>query len=139
MAAVYADRAFISMNGAKISDIQSASLRQNHNARPVPSMTNDKFNRGFVQGNTDIDISLTIAVQKTLARPKIDQIDFEANDIQITFEVGADIFVALGVFKKTTGDDAGGVGNEVKTAFELGAIKLVDAIGNAAALFDIQL
>lgn len=139
MGAVYADRAFLSVNGVQIVDLQSASLRQNHNARPVPSMTPDKFNRGFVQGNTDIDISMTIAVQKTLARPKIDQIDFEANDVQVTFVVGADLFVALGVFKKTTGDEASGVGNEVKTSFELGAIKLVDAVGNAAALFDIQL
>lgn len=139
MATVYADRAFLSVNGVQIVDLQNASLRQNHNARPVPTMTPNKFNRGFVQGNTEIDVSFTIAVQKTLARPKIDQIDFEANDVQITFQVGADLFVALGLFKKTTGDDASGVGNEVKTSFELGATALVDAVGNAAALFDISL
>lgn len=139
MTARYADRAFLSVNGVALVDIQSASLRQNHNARAVPTMTPDSFNRGFVEGNTDIDINVTIAVDKNLARPKLDQIDYKANDVAITFVFGADQFIATGVHKKTTGDDAPGVGTEVKTTFELGAIRLVDAIGNAAALFDIDL
>lgn len=139
MAAVYADRAYLSVNGVAVADIQSASVRQNHNARAVPTMTQNKFNRGFVQGNTDIDLSFTIATQKTLARPKLDQIDYEANDVQITFQVGADLFVLGGIFKKTTADDASGVGNEAKAAFEFGAITFTDAIGNAAALFDLDL
>ncbi len=139
MATVYADRAFISVNGVAVGDIQSANLRQNFNARPVDTMTPDKFNRGFVQGNTHIDLGLTLAIQNTLARPKIDQIDFEANDISVTFVVGADQFVALGCFKKDASDDASGVATEVKHQLNLGATKLVDAVGNAAALFDITL
>lgn len=139
MTARYADRAYLSLNGVPIIDLQTASLRQNHNARAVPTMTPDNFNRGFVEGNTDIDIAFTIAVDKNLARPKIDQIDYKANDVSITFVCGVDIFIATGVHKKTTSDDAAGVGTEVKTSFELGAIRLVDAVGNAAELFDINL
>lgn len=138
MATKYADRAFISVNGARIADLQSASLRQNFNARPVPTMTDDGFNRGFVQGNRDIDITMTVAVQNQLARPKLEAIDFEGNDVQLTFLVGQEIFIATGLFIKDTDDSAGGIGDEVKTNFNMGALKLQDAIGNSA-LFNIDL
>lgn len=138
MATKYADRAFISINGARLADVQSASLKQNQNARVVPSMTPDGFNRGFVQGNKDIDISLTLAVQNQLTRPKLEAIDFENNDVQLTFVVGADQFIATGLFLKDVDDNAGGVGDEVKTSFNLGALKLQDAVGNSA-LFNIEL
>lgn len=138
MATRYADRAFISVNGARIADVQSASLRQNHNRRAVPSMTTDGFNRGFVQGNKDIDIALQIAVQNTLARPKLETIDYENNDVQITFVCGAEHFVATSVFLKDNDDNAGGVGDEVKTSFNFSALRLQDAVGNSS-LFNIDL
>lgn len=138
MATKYADRAFLSINGAKLSDIQSASLKQNQNARVVPSMTDDGFNRGFVQGNKDIDLTFTLAVQNQLARPKLEAIDYENNDVQMTFVVGADQYIATGLFLKDTDDNAGGVGDEVKATFNYGALKLVDPIGNSS-LFNIEL
>lgn len=138
MATLYADRAFISVNGAKIADVQSASLKQNFNAKPVPTMTNDRFNRGFVKGNVDIDIELSIAVQNSLARPKLETIPFEDNDVQLTFVVGADQFVATSLFMKDVFDDSSGIGEEVKTKFSLGALKVTDAVGNSV-LFNLSL
>jgi hypothetical protein len=138
MATRYADRAFISVNGARLADIQSASLRQNKNARVVPTMTPDGYNRGFVQGNNDIDITFQLAVLNQLARPKLESIDYENNDVQITFIIGADQFIATGVFNKDSEDNAGGVGDEVKTTFNFGALRVTDAIGNSV-LFNIAL
>lgn len=138
MATKYADRAFISINGARMVDIQSASLKQNRNAKVVPTMTPDRFNRGFTEGNTDIDITFALAVRNQESRPKLDAIDYENNDVQITWVCGAEQFVATGVFNKDTGDDAGGVGDEVKASFNFGALRLQDAVGNSA-LFDIEL
>lgn len=138
MAAKYADRAFLNLNGARLFDIQSATLRQNKNARVVPSMTPDNFNRGYVQGNTDIDITCTMAVQNQLARPKLEAIDYENNDVQITFLVGADQYVATGLFLKDVEDAAGGVGDEVKTTFNFSALKVQDAVGNSV-LFNLAL
>lgn len=138
MATKYADRAFISVNGARIADLERASLKQNHNAKPVPTMTQDGFNKGFVKGNREIDISLSIAVQNQLSRPKLESIDYEANDVQITWVVGAEQFVATGVFLKDNDDDAGGVGEEVKATFNFGALRLTDAVGNSS-LFNLQL
>lgn len=138
MAMKYADRAFISINGKKIADVQTASLKQNLNAREVPTMTNDGFNRGHVQGNRSIDVSLTIAVRNLEPRPKLESINYETNDVQLTFVCGAEQFICTGLFMKDTDDNAGGVGDEVKTSFNFGAIKITDAIGNAS-LFDISL
>jgi hypothetical protein len=134
----YADRAFISVNGAPIVDLQSASLKQNHNRKAVQSMTPDNFNRGFVQGNMDIDISAVIAVENQLARPKLETIDYETNDVQLTFVVGVDQYVATGLFLKDNDDNSSGVGQEVKTTFNFGAIKLSDATGNSS-LFNLSL
>lgn len=138
MSTKYADRAFISINGTKLADVQSASLKQNQNAKAVPSMTDDGFNRGFVQGNKDIDITLAIAVENKLSRPKLEAIDYETNDVQLTFICGADLYVATGLFNKDVEDNAGGVGEEVKATFNFGALKLTDAVGNSA-LFNISL
>lgn len=138
MSTKYADRAFISVNGARLADVQNASLKQTKNARVVPTMTPDGWNRGYVQGNTDIDIALTIAVQNQLSRPKLEAIDFENNDVSLTFIVGADQYVVTGLFNKDTNDSAGGIGDEVKTSFNFGGLKVTDAVGNST-LFDLAL
>lgn len=138
MSVKYADRAFLSVNGTRILDVQSATLRQNKNARAVPSMTSDGFNRGFVQGNRDIDITFTVAVRNALARPKLENIDFEASDVQLTFVVGSEQFIATGLFLKDVEDGAGGVGDEVKTTFNCGALRVQDSVGNSS-LFNLSL
>lgn len=139
MSTTYADRAFISVNGAAVLDVQSANLKRNFNARAVPTMTPDKFNRGYVQGNTDIDIDLEVAVQNAFPSPKIETLPFDTADVQLTFVCGADQYVATGLFMKTTDQNASSIGSEVKKSFALGALKLVDSVGNVANIFNIQL
>ncbi len=136
MATKFADRAFISINGAGILDVQSAQLRQNKNARPVPAMTRDGFNPGFVQGNNEIDVTVQLAVRNDSPRPKLEAIDFEANDVQLTFVVGSEQYVVTGLFLKDVDDNAGGVGDEVKTTFNFGALKVTDLVGNGV-LFNL--
>lgn len=135
---LYADRAFLSVNGARILDVQSSSLKQNFNAKPVPSMTPNRRNRGATRGNLDIDVMIQIAIENDLARPKLENIDFDNNDVQITYQVGADQYVAKGIFVKDAEDNAGGIGDEAKTTFNFGALDLVDAVGNSV-LFGISL
>jgi hypothetical protein len=138
MATKYADRAFISVNGARISDVESAELKQNNNAKIVPTMTTDNFNRGFVQGNRDIDVTLTIALQNKLARPALENIDYEAADVQLTFISGIQQWVCTGLFLKDVTDSSPGVGEEVKTTYNFSAIKIADSTGNGV-LFNISL
>lgn len=138
MAMLYADRAFISVNGAQLADVQSCTLKQNKNAKAVGTMTPDRFNRGFVQGNVDIEISLSLAVQNGLARPKLESIPFDTADVQLTFIRGQDQFVAHNLFIKDVEDAASGIGEEGKVNYNFGALKLLDAVGNSV-LFNIGL
>ncbi len=138
MASVYADRAFLSVNGVPVIDLQSASLKQNFNSKPVDTMTNDSFNRGYVAGNRHIDLMLQVAVENTLATPKIESLPFATADVQATFVQGADQYTATGLFIKDSDQSAPGVGQEGKKTWNLGATKVVDAVGNSI-LFDITL
>lgn len=134
----YADRAFLSMNGAKIADLQSASLKLNYNAKAVPTMTDDGFNRGSVEGNLDCDIDMEIAIVNTLSTPKLEDIPFATSDIQLNFVVGADQYVATKIFRKTANVNTSGIGTEGKKSWAFGALKCTDAVGNSI-LFNLQL
>jgi len=138
MTTKYADRAYITVNGARIADLQSATLRANKNARPVPNMTRNGRNTGFVQGNLEVDVTCTVAVQNTLASPKLEFVDYEAADVAIAFECGSDVYQATGVFLKDSEQSATGVGDEARKTWNFGALDLIDSVGNSA-LFDISL
>jgi hypothetical protein len=138
MTTLYADRAFLTVNGARVADLQSATLRQTFNAKPVPSMTRERWNKGYTQGNTDVDVTATIAVQQGLASPKLEAINFETNDIAIAFECGSDVYQATGVFIKDNDQTASGIGDEARKTWNFGALKLIDSVGNSA-LFDLSL
>jgi len=113
-------------------------MNRNFNAAVVKSMTDDGFNRGFVEGNTDIDIDFEIAIQNGLATPKIEGLPFGSSDIQITWVCGADHYVATGIFRKTVKDSASGIGQESKKSWTFGALKVTDAVGNSV-LFALSL
>lgn len=138
MTTKYADRAFLTVGGIEIADLQSATLKQNKNSKAVNSMTRNGRNRGFVRGNLDIDITLTLAILNQLASPKLEAIDFESAEVSIGFVCGADIYTATGIFDKDTETSASGVGDEVKKTYNFGALDLVDGAGNSS-LFDLQL
>ena len=134
----YADRAFLSMNNAKIADLQSMNLNSNYNAKPVPNMTADGYNTGFVQGNHDIDIDFEVAIENALASPKPEEIDFSANSVQLNIVVGADQYVAQGLFRKTAKTSTPGIGQEAKKSWTFGALLLTDLAGNSI-LFPLSL
>lgn len=138
MTVLYADRGFISINGARMEDVQSITVRQNDNAKPVPSMTPNRRNRGYTKGNRDFEITFVSAVRNQQARPKLESIDYENNSVQLTAQFGADIFTITGLFYKDSEDAAGGVGDEVKTTWNFSALDLVDNVGNSA-LFGLDL
>lgn len=138
MATKFADRGFISINGAPIADVKNIEVRRNPTARAVPTMTRNGRNKGYVQGNLEIQVNFAIAIENLLARPKIEAIDYENNDVALTFEVGADQFVCVGLFPGDYADRTPGVGQEAETTFTLGALDVVDSFGNSA-LFQLGL
>jgi hypothetical protein len=138
MSTKYADRAFVAINGTPIIDVQSASVKQNFNARQVKSMTPDGFDRGFVKGNVDVDVNMVLAVENLLSSPKLEEIDYEANNVSLNFVCGADQYTVQNLFNKDVDQTASGVGEEVKKTFNFGALKVVDAVGNSV-LFNLAL
>lgn len=138
MAQLYADRAFLSVNGAFLEDVKTAVVRRNPNAKAVATMTRNGRNKGYVQGNLDITVDFSIAVENQLARPKLESINYEANNVALTFEVGSDLFSVIGLFPGPYDDNAPGTGQDVITSFSFGALDVVDATGNSS-LFDLVL
>lgn len=130
MSVRYADRGFVSINGSPIVDIKSVSAKKNRNARPVGTMTRDGFNRGFVQGNTEIDLTLAIAVANDRPLVKLDRIDYEANDVQLTLVVGQEQYIYTGLFLKDDDLSNPNVGDESTASYNMGALKFTDAVGN---------
>lgn len=131
MATKYADRGFIAVNGVPVIDVQSISVKQNFNAKQVKSMTPDGFDRGYVEGNVDTDVNFVVAVENLLASPKLESIDFQANNVSLSAVFGADQYTVQNLFRKDVDQSAPGVGEEVKKTFNFGALKVVDAVGNS--------
>ena len=136
----YADRAFIKVSGLVVAEVQSATLKQNYNRKVVPCMTANGRNTGYIQGNVEIDVTVSIANTNQLSRPKFESLNYEKNAVSIVFLVGSTpsnpstFYTATGVFLKDVDDAAGGVGDEVKTTFNFGALDVVDSGGASAAL-----
>jgi hypothetical protein len=138
MATLYADRAFISVNGVEMVDVESATLKQSDGTKAVPTMSRNRRNKGFVKGNREISISLSTAVQNKLGSAKLESIDFEKNDVALTFQVGdsSDRYTATGLNLVDTDEGASGVGSEVKKSFNLVALDVIDQVGNSS-LFNL--
>lgn len=139
MSQMYADRIFVAVNGFEMIDVQSVQSKHNFNRKAVSTMSRNRRNRGHVQGNLEINLTIQVAVQNLVARPKFDSIDYEANDVAITCIFGAEQFTYLGCFLQDNDDNGSGVGNEVTASFNFGALDYKDPIGLAAETLDIQL
>jgi hypothetical protein len=136
MATLYADRAFISINGVELMDVESASLKQSDGTKAVPTMTRNRRNKGFVKGNREISLNVVVAIQNKLGSPKLENIDFEANDVSLTYECGADRYTAVGLEHVDTDSNTSGVGTEGKKSFNLVALDVIDQVGNSS-LFNL--
>ena len=137
MAMKYADRAFLTVAGKELFDVQSATLKQNRNARQVPSMTHDGRNRGIVEGNLDVDVTFTIAVENQLASPQLDFTDYISNDLSLVFKCGVDTYTATKLYLKDNEESAGGIGDEVKKTYNFGALDVTSNSSNSS-LFDVS-
>lgn len=119
-------------------DLQSCTLNSNYNAKPVPNMTTDGYNTGFVQGNHDIDLEFEVAIENGLASPKPEEVDFTNNAVSIGVVVGADHYVVQGIFRKTSKVSVPGIGQEAKKSWTWGGLRLTDLAGNSI-LFPVSL
>lgn len=132
MGTLYADRGFISINGVEILDVENITLKQTDGTKAVPTMTRNRRAKGFVKGNRDITLSFSVAVQNSLASPKIEDIDFDTNSVQLTFEHGADRLTVKDLNHADVEQAASGVGAEGKKSYNMVGTDVVDQVGNSA-------
>lgn len=132
MSTVYADRIFVSMNGLELLDVESVSAKMSDGTKYVPTMTRNRRHKGTVKGNRDINLSVVVAVQNKLGSPKIEDLDFENNDVQLTYEIGGDRYTFTAIDFVDTDISASGVGTEVKKTFNFLAMDCIDQVGNSA-------
>lgn len=138
MATLYADRGYVSVNGVEVLDVESINMRQADGTQTVKTMTRNRRAKGYVKGNREISGSLVVAVQNQLGTPKLESIDYEANDVALTFEHGGDRYTAVGFNLADVDQAASGVGTEGKKTFNWLALDVIDQVGDSA-LFQLGL
>lgn len=132
MGVLYADRGFISINGVEVLDVESITLKQSDGTKPVATMTRNRRVKGFVKGNRDISLNFSVAVQSTLGSPKLEAINYDTQDVALTFEHGGDRYTCTGLNFVDVDQSASGVGSEGKKSFNMVAVDVIDQVGNSA-------
>ncbi len=128
---LFADRGFISVNGVEVLDVESIEVKISDGTKYVPTMTRNRRYKGTVKGNRDINISLSTAVQNALGSAKLENIDYQNNNVALTFEHGADRYTIPGVDFVEMTQGASGVGAEGKKSFTLLGGDIIDQVGNS--------
>lgn len=138
MSTLYADRGFISINGVEVLDVESITVRVSDGTKHVPTMSRNRRFTGTVKGNREISCNFAVAVQNNLASPKIEQIDYQANNVALTFQQGADIYTLINMDFVDVEQSAPGVGTEGKKTYNTIFLDMIQQVGNSA-LFPTKL
>lgn len=132
MSNLYADRGFVSMNGVEVLDVESITCRVSDGTKHVPTMTRNRRFTGTVKGNREISVNFAVAVQNKLGTPKLESLDYENNNVALTFEQGADRYSLVNMDFVDFEQSAPGVGSEGKKTFNMLALDIIDQVGNSA-------
>jgi len=132
MSTLYIDRGFISLNGVEFQDVESITVRQSDGTKYAPTMTRNRRNKGVTKGNRDINVNFAVAVQAQLGTPKVESINFDTQDVALTFEHGGDRYTLTGLHFVDTEQSASGVGAEGKKTFNMLAVDIIDQVGNSS-------
>lgn len=138
MSTLYIDRGFVSVNGVEVLDVQDITLKVSDGTKYVPTMSRNRRNKGTVKGNRDINFHVGTAVQSGLGSPKMENLDYQNNDVALTFEHGGDRYTLTGIDFVDMDQSASGVGSEGKKGWNFLAMDIIDQVGNSS-LFSTSL
>lgn len=138
MGVLFIDRGRVTINGVEVLDVENITLKRSYGTKYVPTMTTNRRHKGTVKGNLDINLSFAVAVQATLGTPKLEEIDYNSQDVALTFQHGGDRYTCTGLDFVDVDQSAGGVGSEGKKSFNMLALDVIDQVGNSA-LFSTSL
>ena len=128
MAKIYADRAFIEINGTEVADVESLDLTVSESLSRVETMTRNKRSAGFRKGNKVVNGSFTLAVESDRSQVNLGLKD-PSSTANLAFTMGGERFSVIDV-EEAEMSHSGSVGNATKTIrFE--ALDVVDENGRS--------
>ena len=130
MGSKFADRAFISLNGIEVLDVQSARLSFNKSRQRVSTMTRNGQDAGFVEGNQAPEAQFSVAIRKLKGLPPLQSIDFGTNSVALVFEVGGNFFLVTDGWIEGPEIDASRVGGEATASYTFHGLALIDQHGS---------
>lgn len=135
MAKLFADRAFVAINGFEILELENLDYTASENLTRVETMTRSRRSAGFRKGNKAVNLVLTLATEKDKAQINLALKD-PANVASVVVEQGGDKYSFIDVEQSELSGTAA-VGNATKT-LNLEALDFVDEKGNSR-LSDLSL
>ncbi len=135
MSTLFADRAFVSMNGFEIAEIENIDYSFNPNLTRVETMTRSRKSAGFRKGNKAISLVLTLAIKNDEAQINL-ALKEPSNVLTVGVEMGGDKFAFIDVEQGEMSGTAT-VGTATKT-LNLEALDFVDEKGQSR-LSDLSL
>jgi hypothetical protein len=125
---LYADRAFIQVNGNEVADCVSASCSADESVSPVDTMTRNYRSAGYKKGNKKVSLKLGLAITRKQAQIDMALADDDA-EINIVFECGGERYIAKDCMQASMNMDASA--GEASKSLDLMALDLVDENGNS--------
>jgi len=125
---LFADRAFITINGFETAHVKTSNLKSSESLSRVSTMTRNRRDPGYKRGNKSIQISLTLEIEQQKAQIDLAIADPTA-DVQLVYECGAERYNALGLAQSEMTLD-GSVGDANKQ-ITLEALDLVNENGTS--------
>lgn len=132
MGTLYIDRGFVSVNGVEVLDVTDITLRVADGTKYVATMTRNRRNKGYTKGNREINGHVGTAVQSGLGSPKLENIDYDSQDVALTFEHGGDRYTLVGMNHANMEQSAPAVGTEGKKGWDFLFTDIIDQVGNSA-------
>lgn len=128
MAKIFADRAFLAINGFEILELENLDWTFNPNLTRVETMTRTRRSAGFRKGNKAVSLVLTLAQENDKAQINL-ALKNPANKATVVVEQGGDKYTFVDVEQgEMTG--TANVGNATKT-LNLEALDFIDERGNS--------
>lgn len=128
MAKLYADRAFLEINGEEIADIEDIDYQVIENLTRVETMTRNRRSAGFRKGNLGIALTLGLAIE--IDRPQLAmRLKAPNATANVVVEMGGERLSFKDVEQSQQSGNAS-VGNAKKT-LQLEAIDFVDENGRS--------
>lgn len=125
---LFADRAFVAINGFEALYVKSADLESSESLQRVETMTRNRRTAGYRYGNKSVQLSLELEIERDKA-----QLDMalakDTDDIQVVFICGGERYSAVGVRQSSMGV-RGSVGDASKS-IKLEALDLVNENGTS--------